>query len=79
MAPHRPGSGCRDVIEQELLAALQSRGEQSTALRAEAAVLLEQGQAVETALGAASVKMRLALSDAFTQLGDACAPMRGST
>src|SRR5207245_2493775 len=53
----------------ELLGRLQEEGEQSAGLRAEAASLLERVQAVETALGAASAEVQLALADAFASLG----------
>src|SRR5205807_3416070 len=59
----------QDVLERELLAGLRTGSEQSAALRAEAAALLERVQAVETALGASSAEVQLALTDAFTQLG----------
>jgi hypothetical protein len=59
----------QEALEQELLAALRSETKQSDALRAEAAALLKWVQAVETALGAASAEVQLALTDAFTQLG----------
>ena len=60
----------QDALERELIALLEAKGKQSAALRAEASLLLERVQAVETALGTASADVQLALTDAFTQLGD---------
>src|SRR5437660_464507 len=60
----------QEALERELLSRLQSESEQSAGLRAEAALLLERVQAVETALEGASRDVQLALTDAFTDLGN---------
>jgi hypothetical protein len=56
-------------LERELLAALQAHNEQAARLRADAGVLLESVQGVQTALAAASPEVQLAFTEAFTELG----------
>jgi WD40 repeat protein len=60
----------QDALERELVRLLETEGKQSAALRAEASLLLERVQAVEAALGTASADVQLALTEAFTRLGD---------
>jgi WD40 repeat protein len=60
----------QEALERELLTRLEAKNEQAAGLRTEAASLLERVQAVETALGAASADVQLALTQAFVDLGD---------
>ena len=56
-------------LERELLACLQAHDERAAELRTGAAALLESVQGAQTALEAASYDVKLALNDAFAELG----------
>jgi WD40 repeat protein/energy-coupling factor transporter ATP-binding protein EcfA2 len=60
----------QELLEREVRAGLQAESERSAALRAESAALLRQVNAVEPALSAATADVQLALTGAFTELGD---------
>ncbi|HEX4865623.1 MAG TPA: hypothetical protein VFV02_16255, partial [Acidimicrobiales bacterium] len=66
----------QEVLEHELVGGLQAETEQSAGLRSEAAALLQRVQAVETALGSASADVQLALTEAFTRLGNSFGEFR---
>jgi hypothetical protein len=59
----------QQVLERELLRALEANDQTSAGLRAEAAAVLETLHGVETALEAASAEVRQALAEAFADLG----------
>jgi WD40 repeat protein len=66
-----PGSEAelQQVLERQLLDALEANDDRAARLRADAAVILERVQGVEAALEAAPGDVRQALAEAFTEYG----------